>query len=50
MALLFVGGSKEVERVVASLLLLVFILLVLVDHVGELWAEEHGTQCFSEGN
>ena len=49
-ALLFVRGSTEVERAVASLSLLVFSLLVLVGHVGELGAEEHDTQCFSEGD
>jgi len=49
-ALLFVGGSSEVERAVASLSLLVFSLLVLVGHVGELGDEGHDTQCFSEGH
>ena len=49
-ALLFVGGSSEVERAVASLSLLVLSLLVLVGHVGELGAEEHDTWCFSKGD
>ena len=39
--LLFVGGSLE---------LLVFRLLEMVGHVGALGAEEHDTQCFSEGD
>ena len=37
-ALIFVGGYSEVERAVASLSLLVFILLVLAGNVGELGA------------
>jgi hypothetical protein len=49
-ALLFVGISSEVERAVASLSLLVFSLLVLVGHVGDLEAEKHDTQCFSGGD
>ncbi len=49
-ALVFVGGSSEVERAVESLSLLVFSLLVLVGHGENLGAEEHDTQCFSEGD
>ncbi len=49
-ALLFVGVSSDVESAVASLSLFVFILLVLVGHVGELGADEHVTHCFSEGD
>ena len=49
-AFLFVGGSSEVERAVESLSLLVFSLLVLVGHGENLGAEEHDTQCFSEGD
>ena len=35
-ALFFVGGSSEVERAIASLSLLVFSVLVLVGHGGNL--------------
>ena len=47
-ALSFVGGSLEVERAVASLSLLVFSLLVLVGHGGNLGPKAQDTQCFSE--
>ena len=48
-ALLFVGGSSDFESAEASLTLSVFILLVLLGHVGELGADKHVTYCFSEG-
>ncbi len=49
-ALLFVGGSSDVESAVASLTLSVFILLVLLGHVGELGADKHVQNSFSEGD
>ena len=47
-ALLFVGGSSDVESAVASLTLSVFILLVL--HVGEVGTDKYVTYGFSEGD
>ena len=47
-ALLFVGGSSDLERAVVSLSLLVFSLLVLVGHGGNLGPKAQDTQCFSE--
>ncbi len=49
-ALLFVGGSSGVESAVASFTLSVFILLVLLGHVGEVGADKYVTYCFSEGD
>jgi hypothetical protein len=49
-ALLFVGGSSDLESAEASLTLSVFILLVLLGDVGESGADEHVPYCFSEGD
>jgi len=49
-ALVYVGGSSEVEGAVASLSLAVFSVLVLVSHGENLGDEELDTQCFTEGD
>ncbi len=49
-ALIFIGGSAEVRRAIASLSLMVFWLSLLVVHAAELVAKENDTQCFSKGN
>ena len=48
-ALLFVGGSSDFESAEASLTLSVFILLVLLGHVGEVGADKYVSYGFSEG-